>query len=87
MQARCSSTYSRRAGRASATSAASTTSPCSTATDAMAAGVAAQAAAFAERVRGGDGEVPGAAASARATRIGLAVIDAARTGEAVGVGT
>ena len=52
--------------------------PCSTATDAMAAGVTTQAAAFAERVRGGDGEVPGAAASARATRIGLAVIEAAR---------
>jgi len=60
--------------------------PCSAAVDAMAAGVAAQAAAFAARVRGGDGDVPGAATSARATRIGLAVIEAAHTGEDVGVG-
>ncbi len=57
--------------------------PCSTAEDAMAAGVGAQAAAFAARVRGGDGDVPGAAASARATRIGLAVIESARIGAEV----
>jgi len=59
--------------------------PCSTAADAMAAGVAAQAAAFAAQVRGGDGDVPVAAASARSTRIGLAVIESARTGEEVAV--
>lgn len=57
--------------------------PGSTTVDAMAAGVAAQASAFAARVRGGDVELPGAHASARATRIGLAVIESAHTGREV----
>jgi predicted dehydrogenase len=59
--------------------------PCSIAADPMAAGVAAQATAFVARVQGSGIEVPGAAASARATRIGWAVIEAARTGEEIEV--
>ena len=51
----------------------------------MAAGVAGQARAFAAAVRGVDADVPGAAASARATIIGQAVIEAARRGTAVEV--
>jgi predicted dehydrogenase len=54
--------------------------------DVMAAGVAEQARAFAAVVRGAAIEVPGAEASGRATRIGRAVIDAARTGRAVEIG-
>jgi predicted dehydrogenase len=55
--------------------------------DAMAEGVAAQMAAFARAVRGEHDPTgrPGAAASARATRIGWAVTEAARTGDAVEV--
>jgi predicted dehydrogenase len=60
---------------------------CSATDDAMAAGVAAQAAAFAAKVRGAAVDVPGAAASARATRIGAAVIEAARTGAEVDLTT
>ena len=45
----------------------------------MAAGVAEQARAFAAAVRGAPIEIPGAEASGRATRIGQAVIEAART--------
>ena len=59
--------------------------PGSDADDAMAAGVAGQARAFAAAVRGVDIDVPGAAASARATIIGQAVIEAARRGTAVEV--
>jgi myo-inositol 2-dehydrogenase/D-chiro-inositol 1-dehydrogenase len=59
--------------------------PCSIAADPMAAGVAAQATAFVARVQGSGIEVPGAAASARATRIGWAVIEAASTGEEIEV--
>jgi myo-inositol 2-dehydrogenase / D-chiro-inositol 1-dehydrogenase len=54
--------------------------------DVMAAGVAEQARAFAAAVRGAPMEVPGAEASGRATRIGQAVIEAARTGRAVEIG-
>ena len=53
--------------------------------DAAAAGVAGQAAAFAALVRGADIEVPGAAASARAVRIGRAVQRAAATRTSVAV--
>jgi myo-inositol 2-dehydrogenase / D-chiro-inositol 1-dehydrogenase len=59
--------------------------PGSEAVDAMASGVAGQARAFAAAVRGADTDVPGAAASARATTIGTAVIEAARRGTAVEV--
>jgi predicted dehydrogenase len=48
--------------------------------DATAAGVVGQALAFAAAVRGDSVEVPGAAASATATAVGHAVIEAARTG-------
>ncbi len=51
--------------------------------DVMADGVAGQARAFAAAVRGATGEVPTAEASNRATRVGQAVIDAARSGRAV----
>ena len=54
--------------------------------DVMAAGVAEQARAFAAAVRGAPVEIPGAEASGRATRIGQAVIEAARTGRAVEIG-
>lgn len=53
--------------------------------DVMAAGVVGQARAFAAAVRGDGADVPGATASAEATRIGVAVIEAARTGRAVAV--
>jgi hypothetical protein len=53
--------------------------------DVMAVGVAEQARAFAAAVRGAATDVPGAAASGRATRIGRAVIEAARTGSRVDV--
>ena len=46
--------------------------------DVMAAGVVGQARAFAAAVRGGPVDVPGASASARATAIGRAVIEATR---------
>jgi predicted dehydrogenase len=59
--------------------------PGSQAEDAMASGVAGQARAFAAAVRGIDVDVPGAAASARATIIGRAVVEAARRGTAVEV--
>jgi predicted dehydrogenase len=52
----------------------------SAADDATAAGVVGQALAFAAAVRGGNDEVPGAAASVAATAVGHAVIEAARTG-------
>jgi predicted dehydrogenase len=51
--------------------------------DATAAGVVAQALAFSSAVRGGDGEVPGAGASASATAVGHAVVEAASTGRPV----
>ena len=51
--------------------------------DVMAAGVAEQTRAFAAAVRGAPVEIPDAEASGRATRIGQAVIEAARTGRAV----
>jgi predicted dehydrogenase len=51
--------------------------------DAMVAGVAEQARAFAAAARGVPVEVPDAASSGRATRVGRAVIEAARTGRAV----
>ncbi len=57
--------------------------PSSMAEDAMAAGVAAQAVAFAEAIAGGDVDVPLADCSVRATRIGYAVIEAGSTGRAV----
>jgi predicted dehydrogenase len=57
----------------------------SEADDAMAAGVAEQARAFAAAARGAAVDVPDAAASGRATRIGRAVIEAARSGQAVAV--
>jgi hypothetical protein len=57
----------------------------SEADDAMAAGVAEQARAFAAAARGAPVDVPDAAASGRATRIGQAVIEAARRGQAVAV--
>jgi myo-inositol 2-dehydrogenase / D-chiro-inositol 1-dehydrogenase len=57
----------------------------SEADDAMAAGVAEQARAFAAATRGAAVDVPDAAASGRATRIGRAVIEAARSGQAVAV--
>jgi predicted dehydrogenase len=53
--------------------------------DVMAAGVAEQARAFAAAARGAATDIPGAAASGRATRIGRAVIEAARTGSPVDV--
>lgn len=53
--------------------------------DVMTAGVAEQARAFAAAVRGVATDVPGAEASCRATRIGQAVIDAARRGCAVDI--
>jgi predicted dehydrogenase len=51
--------------------------------DVMRDGVAGQARAFADAVRGANGDVPTAEASSRATRVGQAVIEAARTGAAV----
>jgi predicted dehydrogenase len=57
----------------------------SEADDAMAAGLAEQARAFAAAARGAPVDVPDAAASGRATRIGQAVIEAARTGRAVAI--
>jgi myo-inositol 2-dehydrogenase / D-chiro-inositol 1-dehydrogenase len=51
--------------------------------DVMADGVAGQARAFAAAARGCTGDVPTAEASSRATRIGQAVIDAARSGRPV----
>lgn len=54
--------------------------------DVMAVGVAGQARAFVAAVRGGAGDVPGAQASADATRVALAVTEAARTGRAVVLG-
>jgi predicted dehydrogenase len=51
--------------------------------DAMAAGVAAQARAFAAAVRGDAVEIPMAAASIRATQVGYAVTEAAFTGSTV----
>ena len=51
--------------------------------DVMAAGVAGQARAFAAAARGGGDEIPTAESSSRATRIGQAVIEAARSGRAV----
>ncbi len=57
--------------------------PGSAADDVMAAGVVGQARAFAAAVRGGPVDVPGASASARATAVGRAVIEA--TGSAVPV--
>jgi predicted dehydrogenase len=53
--------------------------------DVMAVGVAEQARAFALAVRGAAIGVPGAEASGRATRIGRAVIEAARTGSPVDI--
>ena len=53
--------------------------------DATAAGVVGQVEAFAAAIRGEGREVPGAIESARATAIGHAVREAARTGEAVTV--
>jgi myo-inositol 2-dehydrogenase / D-chiro-inositol 1-dehydrogenase len=55
----------------------------STAEDATAAGVVAQAAAFASRVRGEETGGPDALASVRATQVGQAVTEAARTGAPV----
>jgi scyllo-inositol 2-dehydrogenase (NAD+) len=55
----------------------------SLADDAMAAGVAGQARAFAAAVRGGSVDIPTAAASIRATTIGRAVAQAARSGQPV----
>ncbi len=57
----------------------------SEADDATAAGVVEQALAFAAAARGAPVDVPDAAASGRATRIGQAVIEAARTGRAVAI--
>ena len=54
--------------------------------DVMAAGVAEQTRAFAAAVRGAPVEIPDAEASGRATRIGHAVIEAARTGRPVEIG-
>jgi predicted dehydrogenase len=54
--------------------------------DVMAAGSAEQARAFAAAVRGAPVEIPGAEASGRATRIGQAVIEAARRGRPVDIG-
>jgi myo-inositol 2-dehydrogenase/D-chiro-inositol 1-dehydrogenase len=51
--------------------------------DVMADGVAGQARAFAAAARGRTGDVPTADSSSRATRIGLAVIEAARSGRPV----
>jgi predicted dehydrogenase len=51
--------------------------------DVMAAGVAGQARAFASTARGATGEIPTAEASSRASRVGQAVIEAARSGRAV----
>ena len=59
--------------------------PGSAADDAMGAGVAEQARAFAAAVRGGAVDVPGATESGRATSIGHAVSEAARTGRRVAV--
>ena len=55
----------------------------SQAVDATLAGVAAQAHAFARRVAGDDVDVPTAAASARSTLIGHAVMESARTSREV----
>ena len=49
------------------------------------AGVIAQVEAFANAIRNGETAVPNAADSARATQIGHAVQEAARTGQAVAV--
>jgi predicted dehydrogenase len=57
--------------------------PGSHTSDAMVSGVADQARAFAAAVRGASLDVPGAAASARATTIGRAVTEAARSGRSV----
>lgn len=57
----------------------------SQAADATKAGVIGQAEAFAHAIRNGGSDLPNAADSARATQIGLAVQEAARTGEAVSV--
>ena len=57
----------------------------SEADDATEAGVVEQARAFAAAARGAPIDVPDAAASGRATRIGQAVIEAARTGRAVAI--
>jgi predicted dehydrogenase len=57
--------------------------PDSRAKDAMAAGVAQQARAFAAAVRGEPVPIPTAASSIRATQVGHAVAEAARTGAAV----
>jgi predicted dehydrogenase len=51
--------------------------------DVMRDGVAGQARAFAAAVRGAKDAIPTSVASSRATRVGQAVIEAARTGEAV----
>ena len=59
--------------------------PGSAADDAMSAGVAEQARAFAAAVRVGAVDVPGATESGRATSIGHAVSEAARTGRRVAV--
>jgi predicted dehydrogenase len=59
----------------------------SAADDVMGAGVAEQARAFAAAARGTVADTPGAAASIRATAIGRAVIEAAKTGERVVIGT
>jgi len=60
---------------------------CSSSEDVMAEGVAAQAEAFAAAVRGVAVDVPDAAASERATRIGHAVIEAAKSGGRIAVCT
>lgn len=60
--------------------------PGSEADDAVAAGIGGQAAAFAARIRGGFGEVPGAAASTRALQIGRAVQASAATGASIPIG-
>jgi len=60
--------------------------PGSEAADAVAAGVVGQAEAFAARVRGRFGDVPGAAASTRALQIGRAVQESAATGAPIPIG-
>jgi predicted dehydrogenase len=60
--------------------------PGSEAADAVAAGVVGQAEAFAARIRGRFGDVPGAAASTRAVQIGRAVQESAATGAPIPIG-
>jgi predicted dehydrogenase len=60
--------------------------PGSEAADAVAAGIVGQAEAFAARIRGRFGDVPGAAVSTRALQIGRAVQESAATGAPIPIG-